>query len=157
MFPKWTVQLFSCRGERDCQDGRWLDLRGHLHWDSQGYWKWWDNAYYGGALVCPQARYNLISIRVLDEEECRIQVQKSVIIVSQGDMVILEGEKCESLYKLKEENSVRGGVLRVSLEWSSSQGGASRKTAMGHELGQSVVKRRKICIWVRPEIAQAWR
>jgi len=37
------------------------------------------------------------------------------------------------VYKLKEENSVRGGVLRISLEESSSRGGVLRKTATGHE------------------------
>ena len=35
----------------------------------------------------PKARYNLISIRVLDEEGCWIQVQQSVIIFSQRDRV----------------------------------------------------------------------
>ena len=35
---------------------------------------------------------------------------------SQGDKVILEGEKCGGLYKPKEENSVRGGVSTISLE-----------------------------------------
>jgi len=44
-------------------------------------------------------------------------------------MVILKEEKCGGLYKLKEENSVRGKVSRISLEESSSRGGASRKTA----------------------------
>ena len=57
-------------------------------------------------------------------------------------MIILKGENSEWLYKLKEENSVRGGVSRISLEESSSRGGASRKTATGHELGQSVAGRR---------------
>jgi len=52
----------------------------------------------------PKVRYNIISIRVLDEEGCWIQVQQSVIIVSQGDRVILEGEKYGGLYKLKKEN-----------------------------------------------------
>jgi len=32
-----------------------------------------------------EARYNLISIEVLDEEGCRIQVQQGVITVNQGD------------------------------------------------------------------------
>ena len=68
----------------------------------------------------PEARYNLISIRVFDEEGYRIQVQQGVITASQGDRVILKGEKCGGLYKLKEENSVRGGVSRISLEGSSS-------------------------------------
>ena len=40
----------------------------------------------------PEVWYNLISIRVLGEEGCRIQVQQGVITVSQGDRVILEGE-----------------------------------------------------------------
>ena len=53
----------------------------------------------------PEERYNLISIRVLDEEGCRIQVQQGVITVSQGDRVILEGEKCGGLYKLKEKKT----------------------------------------------------
>jgi len=57
---------------------------------------------------------------VLDEEGCRIQVQQGVVTVSQGDRVILEGEKCGGLYKLKEGNSIRGGVSRISLEGSSS-------------------------------------
>ena len=48
-----------------------------------------------------ETRYNLISIRVLDEKGCRIQMQQSVVTVSQGDMIILKGEKCEGLYKLK--------------------------------------------------------
>ena len=61
----------------------------------------------------------------------------------QKDRVILEGDKCEGLYKLKEENSVRGGVLRISLEGSSSRGRASMKTATGRKSGQSVVRRRK--------------
>ena len=33
----------------------------------------------------PEARYNLISIKVLNEEGCRIQVQQGVISVNQGD------------------------------------------------------------------------
>ena len=50
----------------------------------------------------PEAWYNLIFIRVLDEEGCRIQMQQDVVTVSQRGRVILEGEKCEGLYKLKE-------------------------------------------------------
>jgi len=67
----------------------------------------------------PEARYNLLSIRVLDEEGYWIQVQQGVVTVSQGDTVILEGEKCGGLYKLKEEISVRGKVSRINLEGSS--------------------------------------
>jgi len=67
-----------------------------------------------------EAQYNLISIRVLDEKGCRIQVQQGVITVSQKDRVILEGEKCGGLYKLKEGNSVQDVILRISLEGSSS-------------------------------------
>jgi len=54
----------------------------------------------------PEARYNLISIEVLDEERCRIQVKQDVLTVSHGDRVILKREKCEGLYKLKEGNSI---------------------------------------------------
>jgi len=41
----------------------------------------------------PEARYNLISIGVLDEERCRIQMQQGVITVNQEDRIILEGKK----------------------------------------------------------------
>jgi len=97
MFPKGVVQLISYKGGRDCQDDGWLSLRGHCHRDSQGYRKRW---------VCPGGSYNLISIRVLDEEECRIQMQQGIITVSQEDRVILEGEKCRGLYKLKERTQL---------------------------------------------------
>ena len=65
-------------------------------------------------------------------------------------MVILKGEKCGGLYKLKEENSVRGGVSDISLEESSSHGGASRKTATGREPGQSVGRKRKAAFKQNP-------
>ena len=68
----------------------------------------------------PKLRYNLISIRVLDREEYRIQVQQGIITASQGDWVIIEGEKRGGLYKLKEGNSVRDGLSRISLKGSSS-------------------------------------
>ena len=80
--------------------------------------KRWDSACSGGSSYIPKARYNLISIRVLDEKGCRIEVQQGVVTVSEGDRIILKGEKCGD--KLKEENSVRGGVSRISLEGSSS-------------------------------------
>ena len=142
MFTIGAVQLLSCKGGRDCQDGGWLGLRGHWHWDNQGYRKRWDDACSGAVQYVPTTRYNLISIRLLDEEGYRIQVQQDIITVSQGDRVILEGEKREGLCKLKEGNSVRGGVSRISLEGSLSRGGALRKIATGHEPGQSVVGRR---------------
>ena len=41
----------------------------------------------------PEAWYNLISIEVLDEEGCRIQVQRGIVTISQGDRVV----KCEEL------------------------------------------------------------
>jgi len=44
---------------------------------------------------------------VLNEKECRIKMQQGVIKVSQEDRVILKGEKCGRLYKLKEENPIR--------------------------------------------------
>ena len=68
---------------------------------------------------------------------------QGVVTVSQGDRVILKGEKCGALYKLKEGNSVRGGGSGISLERSSSRDGASRKTATGRELGQSIAEKRK--------------
>ena len=46
------------------------------------------------ARYIPEAQYNLISIRVLDSEGCRIQVQHGVITVSQGHKIILKREKC---------------------------------------------------------------
>ena len=69
-------------------------------------------------------------------------------------MVILKGEKCGGLYKMKEENSVQDGVSRISLEGSSLQGGPSRKTATERE-GQSVAGRRKVAFrqglrWPKP-------
>ena len=47
------------------------------------------------------------------------------------------------------------GVSRVSLEGSSSRGGASRKTATGRESGQSVVGKRNDALkqvvgWPKP-------
>ena len=78
-----------------------------------------------------EAHYNLTSIGVLNEVGRRIQVQQSVITVSQGDKIILKGEKWRGLYKLKEENRVQGGVSGISLEGISSPGGVSRKTANG--------------------------
>ena len=79
---------------------------------------------------------------MLNKEGCQIQLLQGIVTVSQGDKVIMKGEKCERQYKLKEENSVQGGVLRISFEGSSSRGGASRKTASGRELSQSVTGRR---------------
>ena len=69
----------------------------------------------------PEARYNLISIGVLDKKGCQIQVQQGIVTVSQGDRVMLEREKYGGLYKIKKENSVRGGVSRINLEGSSSR------------------------------------
>jgi len=50
--------------------------------------------------------YNLIFIGVLDKEGCLIQMQQGIAKISYRDMVILKGEKCGGVYKLKEENSV---------------------------------------------------
>ena len=144
MFLERAVQLLSCKRVRDCQNGGSLDLRGHWHWDSQGYRKRWDGAYSGGGLVCPRGTIHLISIRVLDEEGCQIQVQKGVVTVSQRNKVIEEREKCGGLYKLKEGSSVRGRVSRISLEGSSSRGGASRKTVTGREPGQSLREEERV-------------
>jgi len=84
-----------------------------------------------------------IHIWVLDEEGYWIQAQQNVITVSQRDMVILKGEKCEGLYKLKEGNSVRRKVSGISLKGSSSRGKASRNSAMGRDTGQSVTGKKK--------------
>jgi len=55
----------------------------------------------------------------------------------------LEGEKCEGLYKLKEENSVQDRVSGIRLKGSILRGETSRKTATRRKLGQSVTGRRK--------------
>jgi len=54
----------------------------------------------------------------------------------------MKGQKCGGLYKLKEENSVRDGVSRISLDRKSSRDGASRKTVMRHEPDQSVAEKK---------------
>ena len=64
-------------------------------------------------------------------------------MVSEGDKVILEGEKYVGIYKMKKGNSVQDGVSMTSLEGSSSRGRASRKNATGRELSQSVAGKRK--------------
>jgi len=69
-------------------------------------------------------------------------VQQGIITVSQVDKIILKREKCKGSYKLKEGNSVRDGVFGISLEGSSSCGGASMKIATRGESGQSVIGRR---------------
>ena len=83
---------------------------------------------------------------MLDSEEYHIQMQHEVVMVSQGNGIILKGEKYGGIYKLKEENSIQNKVLMTSLKGSSSRGGASRKTATGYELDQSVTKKEKWCI-----------
>ena len=80
-------------------------------------------------------------------------MQQGDVTVSQEDRIILEGEKCGGLYKLKEENSIRYGVSGISLEGSSSRGGASKKTTTGRKQDQSVVGRRNGA-WARLEMAQ---
>ena len=45
---------------------------------------------------------------------------------------------------MKERNSLRGGVLGISLEGSSSRGRVSRKTTTGREPGQSVAGRKRV-------------
>jgi len=61
-------------------------------------------------------------------------VQHEVVTVSQEDRVILKEEKCGGIYKLKEGNSVQGGVSMTSMEGSSYRGRASRTTVTGREL-----------------------
>ena len=97
----------------------------------------------GSGPVCPRGMVQSNIHEVLDEEVCWIQMQQSIVTVSQGDMVILKREKCGGIYKLKEENSVRGGVSGISLEGSLLRGEALMKTATGREPGQSVAGKRK--------------
>jgi len=104
----------------------------------------------------PEARYNLISIKVLDEEGCWIQVQQRVVTISQDVRVILEEEKRGGLYKLKEGNSDRGGVVGIISEGSSSRGRVSRKTATECEGGQSVARRRKSAFRKGPRWLKPW-
>ena len=59
------------------------------------------------------------------------------------ETVILKGEKCGGIYKLKEGNSVQDEISMTSLEGISSRGGALRKAVTGRELGQSVARKRK--------------
>jgi len=95
------------------------------------------------AQYASEARYYLISLGVLDEIGHQIKMQQGFITVCQEDKVILEGEKCGGIYKLKEGNSVRYRVSWISLKGSSSRGRASRKTVTRRESGQSVAGRRK--------------
>ena len=132
-------------------------MRGHRHWDSQGYRKRWDGACSGGGLDVPEAWYNLISIGVLNVEGCWIHVQQGVVTVSKGDRVILKEEKCGGLYKLKEGNSIRGRVSGISLKRSLSQGGASRKTGTGCEPGQSFTGMGGGALRQGPIMLKAWQ
>ena len=76
MFPKGVVQLLSCKGGRDCQDGGWLSLRSHWHWDSQGYERDETVRALEAVRYAPEARYNLTSIRVLDEKDVGFKCNK---------------------------------------------------------------------------------
>jgi len=102
-----------------------------------------------------EAWHNLISIGVLGKEGCQIYVQQGVVTVSQGDRVILKGENCGGIYKLKEENSVRDEVSEINLEGSPLRGGVLRKTTMGREPSQSVAGKRKKRIQTRHKYAQS--
>ena len=64
-----------------------------------------------------EALYNLISIGVLDEEGRRIQVQQGIVIVNQGDRVILKREKCGGLYKLKEGYTSLRNKTQLNMEF----------------------------------------
>jgi len=108
-------------------------LRGQWHWDNQGYRKRRGEACSGDGLVCPRSTIQFNIHKGADEKGCRIKVHQGIVTVSQGDRIILKEERCGGLYNLKDENSVQGGVLRIKLEGSSSQGGASSKTATGRE------------------------
>ena len=75
----------------------------------------------------PEAQYNLIFNGCLTQRDAESK-QRRVVMVCQGDMIILKEEKCGGIYKLKEGNSVPGGVSITSVERSSLQGEASKKT-----------------------------
>jgi len=64
----------------------------------------------------PEVWYNLTFIRVLDSEGSQIQVQHRVVTVSQGDRIILKGEKFEGIYKLKETQ------FKVEFQWQAWKG-----------------------------------
>ena len=106
MFSEKATQLLSCKGGRDCQDGDGLACKVI----STGTIKITERDGTVRALEAvryvSEAQYNLISIRMFDDEGCQIQVQQGIVKASQGDMVIQEGKKCGGLYKLKERNSV---------------------------------------------------
>ena len=85
-------------------------MRGHQHWGNQGRRKRRDDACFGGGLVCTRGMVKSNIYRGVRRRKTLDQEQKGVITVSQGDRLILKGERCEGLYKLKEGNSVRGGV-----------------------------------------------
>ena len=93
----------------------------------------------------PKVCMNLISLGVLDQAGCEIQMHKGVITVSKESRVILHGKKCGGLYKLQEnsssggvgEGSHRGGVHEQSLERSPKVTGTSRSDAGELELSSS--------------------
>jgi len=102
MFPKRAIQLIGCKGGRTIKmvDGSACGVIGSrtvkiIERDETVH-------VLETVQYVLEARYNLVSIRVLDEEGCGIQVQQGVITFRQVDKVILEGEKCGGLYKLKE-------------------------------------------------------
>ena len=79
---------------------------------------------------------------MLDEKGCQ-KCNKVPSWVSQRDRVIMKREKCEGIYNLKEENSIRDGVSGTSLGGSSSRGDVLRKKATKREPNQSVAGRKK--------------
>ena len=106
-----------------------------------------DNARSGGGPVCPG---DTVHANIHRGARLKGMSDPNTIRshqVSQENIVLLKGEKCEEIYKLKEGNSVQDGVSMTSLERGSLRGRASRKTAMRREP-------RKRCIRVKPEIVQ---
>ena len=71
-------------------------------------------------------------------------MQQGVVAVSQGGRIILEEENYGGIYKLKEGNSIRGGVSGISLEGSLSRGGASNKTVTGRDLVKMLQERERL-------------
>ena len=93
-FQKKMFNFLVAKEERDCQDGRWLCLRGHRHWDSEGYRKRWDGGCSEGGPICPGRTVQSNIHRGARPKGYQIQVQQGVVTVSQEDKVILKGEEC---------------------------------------------------------------
>ena len=91
----------------------------------------------------PEAQYNLIFIRVLDEERCQIQVQQGVVTVSQGE----DNPERREVWRIIQAEG-RKLSLRMSFKDKLGRefiaGGALRKIATRRESCQSVVGEKRM-------------